>query len=51
MLNRKKLQIEIIINNNVLKTLYRNIARLADVHLYRCMSPICFPRIPSGTGH
>ena len=47
----KNMQIEIIINNNNLKTWYRNIP--ASVHFNYCVSssvrPICFPQITSDT--
>ena len=46
------MQIEIINNNNILNTCYRNIERPADVHYNHCLSPsvclICFQHITSG---
>ena len=52
-LKLKNMQIEIIDNNNILKTLYRNFARPAGVHYNHCVSPsvrtICFPNIHFGT--
>ena len=50
------MQIEIIYNNTILQTWYRNFARLAGVHYDHYVSPFarvnCFPHIdPSGTGY
>ena len=51
----KNIQIEIINNNNILKTWYQNFARPAGMHYHHCVSPsvrpIFFPHTPSGTGY
>ena len=48
------MQIEIINNNNIVNSLYRNIARPTGVYYNHCVSPsvrtICFPHIHFGTG-
>ena len=44
---KKKMQIEIINNNNILKTLYRNFARPARVYYSHCKSPSVRPSFSS----